>query len=119
MEKLTIEIITEKDKGTVVLRCNGEALQNIKGFDLHFDPDKNTCQMSGMKLSTDRAGQYYVDPETKGTAVEKTDLLLYLLPNYRINERVKRTQQELEFAMVNIHDTSFLNTQKLFEQYGV
>lgn len=119
MEKLTVEIITKNNKGTVILKVNGETLHNIKGFNLVFDPDKNKCTMSGMKLSTDRAGQYYVDQETKGTAIEEADLLLYLIPNYRISERVKRTQQELEFAMVNIHDTSFLNTQKLFEQYAV
>jgi hypothetical protein len=119
VEKITIEITAENGQGKVSIRHNDQPIPNLFGFDISFNQRLGQLSFAGHRLATDEAGQYFIDPETKETALEDVNMIAFFNKDYRIKERIKRTLQELEFAMKNIHDTSFHNTQKLFEKYGV
>jgi len=118
MEKLSIEIRVEGDKGQVEVLCNGKAVPNLTKFKAEFDKNTGLFQFGGERLSLNEAGQYYVDDKGE-TAHEPINMLDYLNPFWRIRESVKRTLQEIEFSLMNIHDTSFHNTKLLFDEYGI
>ena len=119
MDKITIELSVENGQGKVQILKKGKPIPHLYGFDMSFDPRKGQLSFIGKRHAVDRAGQCYVDAETNDTALESIDMLAYFDRSFCIKERVNQALQELEFAMKNIHDTSFYNTNKLFEQYGV
>lgn len=118
METLAVEVKVQDSNGMVEVVCNGKAIPNLTKFHAEFDKATGQFRFAAERYVLDKAGQYVISADGQ-QVTEPIDLLSYLNTNWRIRERVKQTMMEIEFALKNIHDTSFYNTNKMFEMYGV
>ena len=119
MGKITIEIEVEGTNGKVELLCNGKLIPFLHQFAMDFDQCTGKLNIKGKRFTTDEKGQCMVDPETKDTASEDVNLLAWLDSKYRYREMIRDTLKQIEFCLWNIWETSKINTEKLFEKYGV
>lgn len=116
MEKLEIVLESENGKGTVKLMHNGRVLNRIVDSNFHFNARTGELSFTGKRFALDRMGQFFVDPETKDTAMEDYNLLDLLNPFMNHREMVTEYQQALEFGLWNIHQTSILNAKNYIKE---
>ena len=116
--KQKIEIIMESNgnKGDIKLLHNGKIVPNLFGFNMNFNSRANEMSFTGKRLATDRYGQYFVDPETKETAVEDINLLTFFSDEAIVREKVTNAMKEVEWALKNVRDTTLLNARKMIER---
>ncbi len=116
--KQKIEIIMESDKnkGDIKLLHNGQQVRNLFGFNMAFNSRTNEISFMGKRLATDRFGQYFVDEQTKETAVEDINLLTFFTDEYITREKITNAMKEVEWAMKNIRDTTLFNARKMIER---
>ncbi len=113
--KRKVEMILDliNNAGNVRLLLDGKEIPCLYGFDIKFDSRANIFTFKGKRLATDEYGQFFVDKETKETAIEEIDLLHYFSDEGQIAENVKTMKKEVEFALKNTRDTSLFNARKM------
>lgn len=111
-------IIEETGKNTVDVKAylNGHHLKNVFGLDMDVNMRENKVSFNGKRLSLDKGGQYFVDPETKDTATEDVNMLLYFKPEFRIREKTDHMMMAVEAICRNIRATSVVNARKLISE---
>jgi hypothetical protein len=116
MEKYEIILETENNQGTVKFLLNGQPLPSIFQLDFHFNSRQNELKFTGKRFLTDKAGQFYVDEETKDTAMEEINMLDLLDRTVREREMVEEYEKAIEFGLLNIYKTSIFNAEKLIKE---
>ena len=116
MDKLEIVLESENNKGTVKFLHNGQIITHVFELNLHFNARKGEFSFTGKKFSTDKMGQFYVDPETKDTAMEDCNLLDLFNPAIQHRELVNDYQKAIEFGLWNIYQTSLLNARNFIKE---
>ena len=119
MNEVQIIMRSDMTNGDIKLLLNGKPLEKVFAFDVSYNSRTNLLEFKGKRFKTDRAGQYFVDEETKDTALEDVNLINLFNPHIMNRELVKEHQQALEMTMLNVYLTSFHNAEKLIEERGV
>jgi len=116
-----VQIIMQSDTktGNIKLLLNGKPVSNVFAFNVNYNSRSNLLEFKGQRFATDKAGQHFVDENTKDTAMEDVNLLNLFNPHIVNRELVKEHQQALEMTMLNVYMTSFLNAKNLIKERGV
>ena len=116
MNQVQIILEAENGNGNVKLLHNGQQVPAIFDIQLHFNSRAGELELKGKRFKTDKAGQYFVDSETKDTAMEDINLLNLFNPHIINREYVLSQQKALEFGLLNIYMTSILNAENLIKE---
>ena len=116
MSEVQITLKVENGTGDVKLLYNGKPMPKLCEFDMHFNSRNGQLEFKGKRFKTDKYGQFFVDEETKDTAIENINLLNLFNPHIMNRELVVDTQKSLEWAMHNVYMTSMLNARKLIKE---
>ena len=116
-----VQIIMQSDTktGNIKLLLNGKPVSNVFAFNVNYNSRSNLLEFNGQRFATNKAGQHFVDENTKDTAMEDVNLLNLFNPHIVNRELVKEHQQALEMTMLNVYMTSFLNAKNLIKERGV
>ena len=112
--KIQITFELENNRGKISLLQDGKEVPCLYGYELNFDSRKNELTFNGKRLATDQYGHFYVDDKGE-TATEEIDLLNYFSDEGQINEKIKRSKKELEFALNNVRQTSLFNAKRMIK----
>lgn len=118
MEKVEIVMEADKGNGQVKLLVNGHPMPDIFDFEVHFNSRDKTFTFNGQRFKTDKYGQFYVDEETKDTAIEKVNLLNLFDYHILNREYIVRQQKALGWALRNVYMTSMLNAENFIKERG-
>lgn len=116
MDKVEIVMEAEKGNGQVKLMVNGHPMPDVFDFKLHFNNRDKTFEFDGIRFKTDKYGQFFVDEETKDTAMEDVNLLNLFDHHIMNREYVIRQQKEMEWALRNVYMTSMLNAENFIKE---
>lgn len=116
-----VQIIMQSDmkNGNIKLFLNGKPINKVFAFNVNYNARTNLLEFNGKRFATNKSGQFYVDENTKDTAMEDINLLNLFNPHIMNRELVKEHQQALEMTMLNVYMTSFLNAKNLIKERGV
>ena len=111
-------IIEETAKNVVDVKAifNGHHLRNVFGMNLDANLRENRVKLQGKRFKTNKAGQFFVDPDTKDTAMEDVNLLSYFNDEFRIREKTNSFMSALENICMNIRATSLVNARTLIKE---
>lgn len=112
--KRKIEIVfdMQDNKGNISFLMNGKVITALFGYDLKFNARTNEMKFTGLRLSTDDCGQYFVNEQGE-TATEEVDLLKYFSDEGTVMEYISSAKKSVEFALKNIRDTSLFNARRM------
>jgi hypothetical protein len=116
MNQVQIILEAENGNGNVKLLYNGQQMPTIFDINLHFNSRTGELEFKGQRFKTDKAGQYFVDSETKDTAMEDINLLNLFNPHIMNREYMLNQQKALEFGLLNVYLTSMLNAKNLIKE---
>jgi hypothetical protein len=116
MEQFSITITAEGGHAKVDFALNGQPIKGL--FAVHFLANTRSGEFSlmGSRFKFDDTGNFYVDPETKDTAMEGFNLLTLLEEGAPAEERIRQISNDLDHNMQNIKETSTLRARNLIAE---
>ena len=116
MEKFTITIEAENGHAKVDFLLNGQPVKGLFAVDLIANTRSGEFSLVGSRFKLNNTGDFYVDPETKDTAIESFNLLTLLEEGAPAEEQIRQISSELDHEMQNIKDTSTLRARNLIAE---
>jgi len=116
MEKFTISIEAENGHAKVDFALNGQPVKGLFAVQFLANTRSGDFSLVGSRFKLNDTGNFYVDPETKDTAIEGFNLLTLLEEGAPAEEQIKQISTELDQAMQNIKDTSTLRARNLIAE---
>jgi hypothetical protein len=116
MEKFTISIEAENGHAKVDFALNGQPVKGLFAVQFLANTRSGDFSLVGSRFKLNDTGNFYVDPETKDTAIEGFNLLTLLEEGAPAEEQIKQISAELDQAMQNIKDTSTLRARNLIAE---
>ena len=117
MNRMTIDIlIDDKNNGKVEMFFNGNRMNEVTEMDIKINKRTGKLEIFGKRFKYDRCGQFYVDEETKDTAIEEINYMNYFNETFKCREFINSIEKSIEFEMKNIHDTSLVNCKKMIQE---
>ena len=116
MSRVEIIMDSENGKGSVQLLCEGQPMPKVVEMSLYFNSRNGEFKFNGKRFKTDRMGQFFVDEETKDTAMEDVNLLNLFNPHIVNREYLIEQQKAMDWALENVLMTSVLNANNLIKE---
>jgi flagellar basal body rod protein FlgG len=116
MEKFSITITAENGHAKVDFALNGQPIKGLFAVNLLADTRSGEFHLTGRRFKLNDNGNFYVDPETKDTAMENFNLLSLLEEGAPAEEQIRQISKELDYSLQNIKDTSTLRARNLIAE---
>jgi hypothetical protein len=116
MEQFTINIAAENGHAKVDFLLNGQPIKGLFAVNFLANTRSGDFSLVGSRFKLNDTGNFYIDPETKDTAIEGFNLLLLLEEGVPAEEQIKQINRELDYDMQNIKDTSTLRARNLIAE---
>jgi len=116
MSRVEIIMDSENGKGSVQLLCGGKPMPKVVEMNLYFNSRNGEFKFNGKRFKTDKMGQFFVDEETKDTAMEDVNLLNLFNPHIVNREYLIEQQKAMDWALENVLMTSVLNANNLIKE---
>jgi hypothetical protein len=116
MEQFTITITAEGGHAKVDFALNGQPVKGLFAVSFLANTRSGEFSLMGSRFKLNGTGDFYVDPDTKDTAMEGFDLLTLLEEGAPAEEQINQISRELDYEMQNIKDTSTLRARNLIAE---
>jgi len=116
MEQFTISIATENGHAKVDFALNGQPINGLFAVQFLANTRTGDFALNGSRFKLNDNGNFYVDPETKDTAIEGFNLLTLLEEGAPAEEQIRQISRELDCDLQNIKDTSTLRARNLIAE---
>jgi hypothetical protein len=116
MNEFTISLKADKGNAKVDFMLNGKPVDGLFAVNFIANTRSGELVLNGMRFKKDLSGKFYVDPDTKDTAIEGINLLALLEDGAQVSEKINQASKNLDFELQNIKDTSTLRARNLIAE---
>jgi hypothetical protein len=116
MEQFSITITAENGHAKVDFALNGQPIKGLFAVQFLANTRSGDFSLVGSRFKLNDTGNFYVDPDTKDTAIEGVNLLTLLEEGASAEEQIKQISRDLDCDMQNIKDTSTLRARNLIAE---
>jgi hypothetical protein len=116
MEQFTITIAAENGHAKVDFALNGQPIKGLFAVQFIANTRTGDFALEGSRFKLNANGDFFVDPDTKDTAMEGFNLLTLLEEGASAEEEIRQINAELDHELQNIKDTSTLRARNLIAE---
>jgi hypothetical protein len=116
MEQFSITVTAENGHAKVDFSLNGQPIKGLFAVNFLANTRSGEFSLMGSRFKLNNTGNFYIDPDTKDTAIEGFNLLILLEEGAPAEEQIKQINRELDYDMQNIKDTSTLRARNLIAE---
>lgn len=116
MEQFAITITAENGHAKVDFALNGQPIKGLFAVNFLANTRNGEFSLMGSRFKLNDTGNFYVDPDTKDTAIEGFNLLTLLEAGAPAEEQIRQISRELDCDLQNIKDTSTLRARNLIAE---